>query len=157
MPIWRSSFGCASGNRNESDMMIGKKKIQSNQNEQVCASEADHGSEFTTVAVKVNKTTTALHKHRPTQRGANRQIIRRFVEKVFTGLLHCPPMAMPKSEIARSLMADTNPTLKFLKRQMGRTGQWMGLTQPGHGGQRRSQFGREKINIPLVISDPNGP
>ncbi len=67
-------------------MIIGKKKTHKNQNEQVCSNETDHGSEFTTAAVKVNKMTTALHKHSATQSGANRQIIRRYVKESFTGI-----------------------------------------------------------------------
>ena len=94
MPICGSSLGCSSGNRNESQMISGKKKIHKNQNEHVCASEADHASEFTTAAVKVNKTTSALHKHRAIQSGASRQSLRRFVEEAFndfriTGRCEC--------------------------------------------------------------------
>ena len=86
---WRlicgNSFGCSNGNRSESQMMIGKKKIHKNQNEQVCASENDHCSEFTTAVVNVNKMTTAPHKQSATQSGASRQIIRRSVGEAFTG------------------------------------------------------------------------
>ncbi len=66
-------------------MIIGKKKIHKNQKEQICPSEADHGSELTTAAVKVNKMTTAHHKHSATQSGASRQIIRRQGEEAFIG------------------------------------------------------------------------
>ena len=66
-------------------MIMGKKKTHKNQNEQICSSETDHCSEFTTAAVKVNKMTTAHHKHSATQSGASRQIIRRYDDEAFTG------------------------------------------------------------------------
>lgn len=66
-------------------MMTGKKKIHKNQNEHVCPSETNHGSEFTTAAVKVNKITSALHKHSATQSGASRQVICRSVEEALNG------------------------------------------------------------------------
>jgi len=81
--ICENSFDCSSGNRNESQMMNGKMKSHKNQNEQECASETDHCSEFTTAVVKVNKMTTALHKQSANQSGASRQIIPRSVEAAF--------------------------------------------------------------------------
>lgn len=99
MPICGNSFGCSSGNRNESQMMIGKKKIHKNQNEQVCASETDHRSEFTTAVMNVNKMTKALHKHSAIQSGTNREIIRRSVEEAFNGFQNSAPITILKREI----------------------------------------------------------
>ena|ERR1035438_2346450 len=70
-PACKKTFGRSSGNRKESQTISGKKKNHSSQNEQVCASETDHGSEFTTAAVKLNKMTKPLHKHRANQSGVS--------------------------------------------------------------------------------------
>ena len=84
-PTCKNGFGRSSGYRRESQIIIGKKNIHRNQNEQACASETDHRSEFKTAGVKVNKMTNPLHKHRATQSGTSRQIIPRSVEEGFNG------------------------------------------------------------------------
>ena len=40
-----------------------------------CASETDHGSEFTTAAVKLNKMTKPFHKHRANQSGVSLKFV----------------------------------------------------------------------------------
>jgi len=70
-PACKKILGRSSGNRKESQTIGGKKKSHSSQNEKVCASETDHGSEFNKAEVKLNKMTRPPHKHRPNQSGAN--------------------------------------------------------------------------------------
>lgn len=74
-PTCKNGFGRSSGYRKESQIIIGKKNIHSNQNEQACASETDHRSEFKTAGVKVNKMTNPLHKHRANQSGASLSLV----------------------------------------------------------------------------------
>ena len=70
-PACKKILGRSNGNRKESQTIGGKKKSHSSQNEQVCTSETDHGSEFTRAAVKLNKITRPPHKHRANQSGAS--------------------------------------------------------------------------------------
>ena len=85
-PACKKILGRSSGNRKESQTIGGKKKSHCSQNEQVCTSETDHGSEFTRGPVKLNKMTTAPHKQIPNQSGVSLDFVTLSMAGTVNGL-----------------------------------------------------------------------